>query len=129
MYREYLTNKNEQYKRHINEYNKNIQKLIKEYKEHKWLTVCNEINQQQGRNYWQHIRKLSGYKRSSLIATLEEDDTQYNSNSEKADLFAEHFEKIYTLKNENQYDETHHEDIKNWHDNYFSEEITRRTML
>lgn len=126
MYRDYLLNKNEEYKRLLNTYNKNIQKLIREYKEHKWINACNEINQQQGKNYWQQIRKLSRYKQTSHITTLEENGKFYNNDLEKVELFAQHFEKTYTIKNDNQFDETNYEDIRNWSNNFFSEELQRQ---
>lgn len=46
----------------LNAYNSNIQALIREYKNHKWVQVCQDINKKHGKSFWQDIKKLSKYK-------------------------------------------------------------------
>lgn len=67
MYREYMVNKDSiSIKSRINEYSKNIHKMITEYK------ACHEINRLQGRNLYHQVDKLSKYKANRGISTLEE---------------------------------------------------------
>lgn len=120
MYREYKSNPNPDYKTYINNYNKNIHRLIQQYKESKWLNICSEINKEQGRNYWQQIRKLTKYKPTSHIPTIKENNRSYSTDLEKTEVFAEYFDKTYTEDHNILYYEANYEDVKNWYNNYFN---------
>ena len=66
MYRAYRNNPDPKTKTLINDYNKNIHRMIQQYRTHKWLHTCSNINQKQGRNFYQEVKKLSRYKKLSL---------------------------------------------------------------
>ncbi|XP_044745150.1 uncharacterized protein LOC123307014 [Coccinella septempunctata] len=53
IYREYCKLGDPTYKRKLNEYNKCIQKMIAQYREHQWTTACNRINEAKGRTFYQ----------------------------------------------------------------------------
>lgn len=127
MYRDYLNNPNEDYKRHINNYNKDIQKLIRQYKENNWMETCNEINKQQGKNYWQQIKRMTQYKPHQKLPVLEKNNKTYNTDQEKVQLFAEHFRETYMENNNPQFDDVQYEDVNNWYETYFSENLVPDT--
>lgn len=121
MYRDYLSHPSEDHKRHINNYNKDIQKLIRQFKENNWVETCNEINKHQGKNYWQQIKKLTQFKPHHKLSVLEKNNRVYNSDPEKVELFAEHFRETYTENNNPQFDHTQYEEVNNWYETYFAE--------
>lgn len=96
MYREYRSKSNQEIKAELNRYNKNIQALIKEFRQHQWVTTCEEINQKKGKSYWHDIKKLSKYNNKiTTINSLKKDGQEYKTNEEKAGLFANHFKEVY----------------------------------
>ncbi|KAL3286653.1 hypothetical protein HHI36_001152, partial [Cryptolaemus montrouzieri] len=62
MYREYRQNPSPEIKTGINNYSKEIHKLIHQYRQHSWVGTCEEINEMKGRMFYQNISKLSRYK-------------------------------------------------------------------
>ncbi|CAH1107868.1 unnamed protein product [Psylliodes chrysocephalus] len=119
MYRDHLNNPSEEAKRQINGNGKDIKTIIKHYKEHKWTTVCNEINEQQGKKYWQQIKKLSKYKQTPQIPQLEKNGQKFETDEEKAAIFADHFRDAFIEDNSPQFDNIHYELVP-WHETYFS---------
>lgn len=119
MYREYKLNQNPDFKTNLNMYSKNIQKLIFQYRESQWIQTCNNINSQQGKNYWQQIKKLSKYGTNVKQPQLEEGGKIYTEDQEKVELFAKHFEKSFEQDNDANFDQNHFEHINNWHNVYF----------
>lgn len=118
LYREYRQSGNVELKTEINNYNKNIQKLIQQYKEHKWITTCEDINKQQGKNYWSEIKKLAKYKNTRLNnTTIIENGISYDTPEEKALIFTQHMEKTYSESQHPNFDQNHYNYIDNWYDN------------
>lgn len=50
MYREYRATEDPTMKSDINRFNKNIQQLIQEFKTHKWIQACENINEKKRKN-------------------------------------------------------------------------------
>lgn len=123
MYREYKQNQNASFKKNLNSYNKNIQKLIQQYKENKWIETCSKIESQKGKNYWQQIRKLSRYKTKFIIPQLEDNGQIYSSDSEKAAHFAKHFETAFKRGTDIHFDQNQHEQIASWYKNFFDNDM------
>lgn len=121
MYREYRINNNPDIKREINKFNKDIQMLIQEYRNHKWITTCAEIQEKQGKNYWQQIKKLSKYKKSNTKIDIIENNVTYKSPQEKASIFASHFRNTYKKTQDQNFDNDHKEEIERWYGAYISE--------
>ncbi len=58
-YRQIKQNDNDSnLKRQLNDLNKEIHKLIGEFKQDKWIKCCNNINRLNGKNYWTEIKKI-----------------------------------------------------------------------
>ena len=123
MYREYLENKNPVFNRHLNEYNKGIQNMIRQYRESKWIATCNDINQQDGKNYWHQINKVTKYKPLSTIPTLTVNGQDITDDKRKADAFADYFRQAYTFDNDQQYNEENLLNVRRWAEMFFQ---TRR---
>lgn len=120
MYREYQNNPDPLTKTQINDYNKNIHRMIQQYRSHTWLETCTKIKHKQGRNFYQEVKKLSRYKKKSNIPTLEENGRYYTEDVDKANLFAEHFNKAYTEDQDINFNQVHYDAINNWYQNYFN---------
>ena len=121
MYREYRINPTPEHKRKINDYNKNIQNLIQMYRKQKWLDACKNIEQQQGRNYWQEIKKLTKYKTTANIPTLTQNGKEYSEDKEKVEVMAQHFSEAFKEKNYPEYDEANYNSTNNWYNEYFNQ--------
>lgn len=122
MYREYKANGDPELKTEINRFNKNIQELIHQFKTHKWIKTCENINNKKGKTYWQEIKKLSKYKnRTANKQTIEENGVKYETPAEKARIFAKHYKKVYKKNEDNNFDNAHYIDTVQWYETYFSE--------
>lgn len=119
MYREYKCNPQPEFKTHINRYNKNIHKLIQDYKQNKWLAACEEINNCQGKRFFQEIKKLSGYKKAPRIKTIEENGITYNTDAQQAELFGEHFSKFYNGTPQDNFDRCTDSMVNDWNEKFF----------
>ena len=126
LYREIKQFENPEIKRNFNELNKHIHKLIQQFRTSKWLEVCQEINKEQGRNYWQKIKKLSRYKKHNVMPQIEENNKCYTTDKEKTEIFAEHFKNIYKETENDEFDVHHYNYVKRWHDNLL---INRQQQL
>lgn len=104
-----------------NNLNKDIHKLVQQYKEDKWINTCNNINKLKGKNYWQEIRKLSKYK-TNLAATPEiiYNNATYCTAQDKANAFAEYYNEVFKAKYNADFDEDHFQNISTWYNNYFT---------
>lgn len=124
MYREYRNNNDPIAKTELNKYNKNIQKLITEFKTHNWIKTCENINKQKGKNYWYEIKKLAKYNnKNETNRPIEENGKNYETPEEKADIFAKHFETTYKEKLNNNFDNDNYMEIENWYETYITERI------
>lgn len=122
LYREYREHGEPGLKTELNRFNRNIQELIQQFKTYKWISACENINEKQGKTYWQEIKKLSKYKnRNENKQTIEEDNNRYESSSEKAYIFAKHYKKVYTKNEDNNFDNLHYHNVTQWYETYFEE--------
>lgn len=96
----------------INKYNKNIQLIIRQFREHKWITICNEINETKGKNYWQQIRKLSNYKSSSFGQPIKMNNNMFSTNQERAEIFDTYFADIFRENTSSQFCHQKYDDIQ-----------------
>lgn len=119
LYREISQSDLTELKVKYNELNKTIHLLISQFKENKWLKTCENINIMKGKNYWQEIKKLSRYKSNNSTPTLIYNNKNYHTDQEKANLFAEQFEKTFQFQEDNHFDADNLERVNNWYQNYF----------
>lgn len=121
MYREYLRDKNPEFKRHLNMYNKNIQAMIRQFREYLWCKTCSNIEKLKGRNYWHEIKKVSRYKTKTSIPPIEINGSLTNDDQMKADAFGRYYESIYEFNNNYNYDQDNLNMITHWFNQFFSE--------
>lgn len=125
MYREYCSNRDPFYKREINRYNKNIHRMIQQYRENNWIEACNKINDSKGKKFYQEVNKLSKYKYHHHIPTLVENNKEFKTDQEKADLFARHYMKVYKFNEDKYFDDSTLGSINSWYHDYFeNQQIT-----
>lgn len=130
MYREYRNNNNNLAKKEINKFNKNIQCLTQQYKTHKWITTCEEINKKHGKNYWQEIKKLSKYKKSCITnITIEENGRKYDRPDEKALMFANHFEQTHHETQDINFNNDHYNTVQEWYETFISQPVPPEDCL
>ena len=116
LYRDYRENKNVQLKKQINSLNKNIQKMVFQFKINEWLNVCREIENDRGRTFWQKIKKVTKYKGSSTSQTI-----SHGTNEETADIFAKLYEKSFSPSNHQKFDPHTYKEITDWYVTYFQQ--------
>lgn len=120
IYREYCRNASPNLKQKINEYNKNVQKMIHQYREHTWIRACNKINESKGRSFYQETKKLSRYKQYNKIPTLIENGRSYSEDTEKVEMFAKHYENAFNYDNDDDFDKTHERKVNQWYEKFFT---------
>lgn len=123
MYREYKTHKDPQTKKHINALGKNISLMIQQYNEHKWLQTCKEIDESQGKKFYDKLNKVTKYKCRSTTQTITEANKQYITDSEKTEVFADHFQEAFTPELNQNYEARSKNLVDKWYDGYFSKSI------
>lgn len=122
IYRDYRNSGNVELKREINKHNKSIQQLIQQYREHKWITTCEDINYKKGKNYWNDIKKLSKYRnKNQSTVPLKQNGRTYDTPEEKAQIFAEYFEDSYKESRDDNFDNNHYENIETWFNTHYEE--------
>lgn len=122
MYREYRNSNDPNIKTELNKFNKIIQNHIQEYRTHKYVTTCEEINRKKGKSYWHDIKKISKYRNTyTKQAVIEENGVKYETNDEKAEIFANHFENIYKETQNIEFNNNHYNDIREWYDTYIND--------
>ena len=90
-------------------------KAIREFANTQW----NEFLKRMGPSplssvpFWRRLNRLRGNKRSTNIATLEENGIKYTKDSEKAEILADRLEKIFGDDDNNEFDKTHFDSINN----------------
>lgn len=130
MYREYRSTNNHAAKTEINKLNKNIQTLIQQFRSHKWISTCNEINRKKGKNYWQEINKLAKYKnKRTSNTTIEVNDTKYESPEEQTVMFARHFEEAYAETQDVNYNINHYNRVQEWYETFINEPVPVEELI
>lgn len=124
MYREYQRDKNPDSKKHINQLNKDINKMIKQFNSHRWTEACNEINVSHGKKFYETINKMTKYKRKTTLGTLVENGQQVCNDEERAKVFMKHFEKCFTPEDNVRYDKENKERVDRWYCEYFKKNKT-----
>lgn len=121
MYREYRTLQIPDMKRQLNDLNKIIHKHIAAYRQHHWIEACQKVNSLSGQDYWSQIATLSKYKTRVNIPTIVENNTEYITNKEKAEIFAQHFKETYTPQSLLEFNKENENAVNNWYQDYFTE--------
>lgn len=123
LYREYRQIRNAELKTELNRYNNTIQQLIQQYRQHKWISTCEDINRQKGKNYWSNIKKLSKYKNNQCHSVpIEENGTKYETPEEKTLVFARFFEKTYAENHNPNFDKGFYDYVQEWYETNFLED-------
>lgn len=120
MYREYQVNHNPEAKKHINQFNKQIQKMVFEFKTHSWLQTCESINESRGRLFYQQVKKLSRYKTVPQLPVFKLNGQLYESDKDKADIFATYYEDIYNEQFHPNFNQNQQQLINSWYLEYFN---------
>lgn len=121
LYREYRLNKNPAIKSYINDLSKGIHAMVRQFNNHKWVQVCEEINESKGKKFFEKINKLTKYnQKSASTGTLVEGNEQYNTDSEKAGILASYFKKAFTPEVNLQSDAENEASVNKWYEEYFA---------
>lgn len=119
LYRQYKTILDPEIKKAINNLGKNIHQHIQQHREHIWMETCEKINETRGKKFYQQVNKLSKYCSRSRIPVIEEGGRDYNTDQEKADLFARTFAKQFQISHHPDYDKENFARIESWYEEYF----------
>ena len=92
---------------------------INQFREHKWIQTCNQINEQQGKTYWQQIKKLSKYKIKYQVPDLAVEGQTLEKDEEKAEAFAKHFKKAFQEDRDPNFDQQLYIQVSQWYEEYF----------
>lgn len=120
LYREIKSNPGLNHKRRYNELNKHIQLMVKEYRAHKWISACEEINVKQGKEYWQQIKKLSKYKISHSKCEILNNNEIISDDKIVARLFRDHWEQIFGYSENDNFDINNKQAVQDCVQEYFS---------
>jgi hypothetical protein len=120
MYRDFRQNEYPEIKRKYNDLNKNIQKLIKEYRSSKWVEACASINEKKGKNYWETVKRLSRYKNSTSIQTIKENNRCYDTDADKARIFKDYYTTAFREEINPKFDTQTFQKVTNWYNRYFA---------
>lgn len=120
MLREYQVNGDPEIKKQINQFNKSIHKMIFQYKTHTWLQTCKTINESRGRLFYQQVNRLSKYKTKPNLPAIEVNGQLYESDTDKANIFATYYEDHFTEHIHPNFNQDHQHVIENWYQEYFN---------
>ena len=123
MLREYYANPDPDIKRKINEYNKMVHKMLIQYKSHFWLQTCQEIEESKRRLFYQKIKKLSKYKSKLNIPEIEENGQIFNTDDDKANIFANYYEQQFAETQKPTFDQNNYEVVNSWYQDYFNTNV------
>lgn len=123
MYREYKMERNTEIKKMINQLGKNIHYMIQKYNEYKWLQTCKDIEDSQGKKFYEKINKVTKYRQKSAIDILTEGNKQYSTDQEKAKIFANHFQKALSPDSNQLSDQNTENTVNNWFNKYFNKKL------
>lgn len=122
MLREIHKYDNQNLKSKFNDLNKDIKILILQYKSTKYLEACKNISNLKGKNYWQEIKKLSGYKKNThKNVEIVENNVVLNEDQDVADAFGRHYKKIYEMSEDINFDDQSFKEINDWYELYFND--------
>lgn len=113
LYRELKVNNDANLKKLYNNLNKEIHKLITEYRSNKWIETCERINEMKGRNYWQEIKKLTRYNPKVKMSQITKNGRTYNTDEEIASAFREYYQETFTPKDNINFDQNFKTKIEN----------------
>ncbi|KAH1027255.1 hypothetical protein HUJ05_000801 [Dendroctonus ponderosae] len=120
LYRLYTYTQNNDLKNTLNQLNRNIKTLIQQYRQDKWLETCKEIEEDKGKTYWQKIKKLAQYKKTNTTGTIDENGIERYTGKERADAFARHYQKAFSISTNPKFDNDNWNKINDWYLNYFN---------
>ena len=64
-------------------------------------------------HFWKRIGRLSNKKRPGTLLNIVKDGIEYNTDKEKAKVFAERLEAVFSKDDDNKFDKKHKENIYN----------------
>lgn len=67
LYREYQNSKDPEIKKHINNIGKNINNMVRQYNNHKWVEACKEIEKSCGRKFYETSNKMTTYRKNPQL--------------------------------------------------------------
>lgn len=121
LYREYRATLNPMTKTYCNLLNKNIQRLIWQYTNDKWSNSCKLMNETKGKTFFQEIRKMSKYKKTNSIPTIENNGQLYSSDQDKANIFADHFKDAFAFTSDQNYSNNQLNIVNEWYEKFIQE--------
>lgn len=129
LYRLYVRTQDNALKRTLNSLNRNIKTLIQHYRQDKWLETCQDIENDRGKSFWTKVRKLSQYKKSSMLGNITENGSELYSDQDKADAFARHFCGSFKMSNNPKFDKDNWLQVNIWYNNYFNDNTVRKQSI
>lgn len=120
LYRDYKQILDPTIKTQINKFSNHIKTLINQYRAYNWISVCQEINDLEGKQFWEKIKRLSRYKSREQASDIIANNIRYASKTEKCQIFADHFEEAYTSVNNLNFDNQQLQHVNNWYNNFFN---------
>lgn len=119
LYRIYREQQSNDLKITINKLNKNIHKLIWEFKQDKWTKICQEINEDKGRTYWTKIKKLTRYKRLEPIGHINTADKTLTTTTDKLDAFAQYYQTCFEISKNAKFCNDNWTTVNTWYNDHF----------
>ncbi|XP_066157777.1 uncharacterized protein [Euwallacea fornicatus] len=119
LYRLYTRTQNTDLKKNINSLNKNVKRLIYQYRQNKWLETCQEIERDQGKTYWRKIKKLAKYKKNNPITNINENGNELLTDKDKADAFARHYRWAFGSSTNPKFDNNNFNLVNEWYKDFF----------
>ncbi|ERL95314.1 hypothetical protein D910_12580 [Dendroctonus ponderosae] len=82
--------------------------------------IDKEIEEDKGKTYWQKIKKLAQYKKTNTTGTIDENGIERYTGKERADAFARHYQKAFSISTNPKFDNDNWNKINDWYLNYFN---------
>ena len=122
LFREYKQFDNQALKVEINKLNKSIHVMVSQFKLSNWLDVCQEIQNDQGKSFWNKIKKVTNYKKNvNTMPSLYNNNNWYITDQEKADVLANNYQEAYTPQNNLLFDDLNYRRVNNWLNDFITD--------
>ncbi|CAG9767313.1 unnamed protein product [Ceutorhynchus assimilis] len=82
-----------------------------------------EINEEQDKNFYTKIRKLTRYKVSLVVPDLEENDITYSTDQEKVKKFHDYYEQHFNQTDHPDFEKDNKVFINRWYGEFFNEQL------
>ena len=98
--------------------------MISQYRQHKWLEVCKEIERDKGKTYWTKIKKLTKYKTTNRTNSIfDENGSELTTDQDKANEFAKHYQNAFKVSTNIKFDEDNWTKVNNWYNNCYNKKF------